>query len=78
MQFAFGVLHLSPDVFWQMSIREFSAAMQGYRALHTPKKDPNRILTPDEMTPEQKLKLAAAQREHEDFLISRKSGAHVS
>lgn len=31
MELAFGVLHLTPDTFWNMSMMEFSASVKGYR-----------------------------------------------
>ncbi len=40
MKFAFGVLRISPDIFWNMTMIEFLAALDGYKStLPKPKKD---------------------------------------
>lgn len=34
MKFALGVLHLAPDAFWRMTLREYDAAIAGHNHFH--------------------------------------------
>jgi uncharacterized phage protein (TIGR02216 family) len=34
MEFGIGVLHLPPDAFWRMSLREYDAALTGHNRFH--------------------------------------------
>lgn len=34
MEFGLGVLHLAPDAFWRMTLREYERAVAGHNAFH--------------------------------------------
>jgi uncharacterized phage protein (TIGR02216 family) len=34
MQFGLGILHLPPDAFWRMTLREYDAALAGHNRFH--------------------------------------------
>lgn len=34
MEFGLGILHLEPDAFWRMSLREYDAALAGHNRFH--------------------------------------------
>ncbi len=73
MQFAFGVLHLTPDVFWKMTLRELCAAFRGYQNSKGMKPANNRYLSEDEMTSEQHRQLADARLEADLMMKKRKA-----
>lgn len=34
MEFGLGILHLAPDAFWRMTLREYDAAIDGHNRFH--------------------------------------------
>lgn len=34
MEFGLGILHLAPDAFWRMTLREYDAALAGHNRFH--------------------------------------------